>query len=411
VQRGAFMREIKIGIIGCTPICEEYLHNFKYRYSFINPILVADENMDSAKLYSDKYCIKTCGIDEILADPNVEIVLNLTEAFKHEEINNKALMAGKHVYCEKPLAMTIEGVENIVALAKEKSLLLGGAPDTFYGAAWQSARKIIDDGWIGKPVVAMANFIVPGNEAWHSDPEQFYKLGRGPMLDGGIYGISVLIALLGPVKSVYCNTQNTFAERKIFSMPKRGQKFTSKVYTHYSGMMKFENDVYASITVSNDIWHSRLPYFEVHGSEGSMFLPDPTAYMARPKDFREPMRMIRYENILNDCQNLRGNDAADRVLSKINYKNLTTEMPITFRSPEDPKENLIGIGLVEMAHKLAGGGKFNVDDVFAAHCAEVTLGFDISAKNKYPYEIKSTCERPDPIDGKSLELVWGSTIV
>jgi predicted dehydrogenase len=192
-----------------------------------------------------------------------------------------AIEAGKSVYNEKPLAVSREDGRKMVELAAAKGVLLGGAPDTFLGGGHQTCRKLIDDGWIGQPVGAVAFMLGRGHESWHPDPAFYYHKGGGPMFDMGPYYLTALVNMLGPVRRVTGSTATTYAERTITSEPKRGEKIQVEVPTHITGIMDFANGAIGTITTSFDVWGGQLPRIEVYGTEGSMSGPIPTALAVR----------------------------------------------------------------------------------------------------------------------------------
>ena len=183
----------------------------------------------------------------------------------HYEINMKALQAGKHVYCEKPLALNLEQANEIVKTAAEKGLMAVSAPDTFLGAGAQTCRKLIDDGAIGKPVGFTANMTCPGHELWHPAPAFYYKQGGGPMLDMGPYYMTTLVSLLGPIKKISCFAIEGRPVRTV-----NGQPQQTEVPTHYSGIMEFVNGAVGTVTMSFDVWDSSLPLLEIFGTDGSL---------------------------------------------------------------------------------------------------------------------------------------------
>ncbi|GAI46769.1 unnamed protein product, partial [marine sediment metagenome] len=158
----------------------------------------------------------------LLGDSQIEIIVNLTVPQAHAEVNLKALESGKHVYVEKPLATSRAEARKVLGKAKEKNLLVGCAPDTFLGGGIQTCRRIIDDGLIGKPIVAVAFMLCHGHESWHPDPEFYYKRGGGPLLDMGPYYLTTLVNLIGPIEKVSGSSRIFFPERTITSKPKYG---------------------------------------------------------------------------------------------------------------------------------------------------------------------------------------------
>jgi predicted dehydrogenase len=271
--------KIKAGIIGMGFIGASHLEAIQ-RTGLGEVAAVADVNVDLARKKAEDYGIPKCyaSLDELLADPEIEIVINLTIPVAHAEVNMAALEAGKNVHVEKPLAITREDGRKILEFAKSKGLLVGCAPDTFMGGGIQTCRKLIDDGWIGKPVAATAFMTCHGHESWHPDPEFYYKVGGGPMFDMGPYYLTALTSLIGPVRRVTGSARITFPERTITSQPKYGTKITVNVPTHVAGVMDFANGAVGTIIASFDVWPTELPRIEIYGTEGTLGVPDPNGF-------------------------------------------------------------------------------------------------------------------------------------
>src|SRR5215213_4661249 len=227
------VRKVKIGVVGCGMISSIYLKNCTQTFDILDVVAVADLMPELAQQRAEEFNIpRACTVEQLLADPAIEIVLNLTTPQAHVALNLQALAAGKHVYTEKPFALTHEDADSVLALARSKGLLVGCAPDTFLGGGLQTCRKLIDEGWIGTPVAATAFMMSHGHEHWHPSPEFYYQRGGGPMFDMGPYYLTALVSLLGPVKRVTGATRTTFPERTITSQPKFGQKIEVEVPTH-----------------------------------------------------------------------------------------------------------------------------------------------------------------------------------
>ncbi len=237
------MKKIGVGFVGTGDISGIYLKNLTTVFREIEIVGVCDLVREKAERAAEKYGITKIYSDmyELFNDPKVDIVLNITRPYEHYEVTKAALEAGKNVYSEKPLAADFEKGVELVKLAKEKSLLLGGAPDTFMGAGIQTCRKVIDSGFIGTPTGGAAFMICRGHETWHPDPEFYYKYGGGPMLDMGPYYITSLLNLLGGVKSVVGMTQMPYKKRTISSSPKFGEIIDVDVPTTIAGIMQFES--------------------------------------------------------------------------------------------------------------------------------------------------------------------------
>jgi predicted dehydrogenase len=268
----------KIGVIGCGNISGIYFENGE-RFKNLEVVACADMILDRAKEKAAKYNIpKALTVDQMLSDPDVEIVVNLTIPKAHVEVGLAALESGKHVYGEKPLAIDRPGGKKIIQAARQKGLRVGSAPDTFLGAAHQTCRKLIDDGVIGEPVAATAFMLGHGHETWHPDPEFYYKPGGGPMLDMGPYYLTALINLIGGVRRVSGSTRVTFPERHITSEPKNGQVIKVETPTHIAGTLDFANGAIGNLVTSFDVWDNTHTNIEVYGTEGSMIVPDPNNF-------------------------------------------------------------------------------------------------------------------------------------
>ena len=380
------MKEIRVGIIGCGVISNAYLNNINKYFHQIKVVACADLFPEKAKETASKYHIPdTYSVDEILAAKDVDIILNLTIPASHYDINKRALSAGKNVYCEKPLALNMEEVEELQDLASEKGLLIGCAPDTFLGSALQTCRKLIDDGWIGKPVAATANMVSHGTETWHPSPEFYYKKGAGPMMDMGPYYITALVSLLGPVTSTGCFSSRAFTERTIYSKPHHGEKIAVEVPTQYCGILRFEQGAIANINMSFDIWLSNLPKLEIYGTEGTMVLPD-------PNHFSGDIKVIRSESLIDEIDGLENNEAMGK-LSRPEMWNKFKSIPHVFRQPDS---NMRGLGLADMAAAIANGRIPRANGELSGHVTEVLLSFDYSAGEGIRH-MKSTCNRPVPM--------------
>lgn len=282
---------MKVGLIGCGSISGVYLH-VAQRFPFIEIVACADTVPENAQRRAEEFGIpKVCTPEALVEDPEIEVVLNLTVPKAHAEVNRKALEAGKHVYCEKPFGVNREAARAVLALAQAKGLRVGCAPDTFLGAGHQTCRKLIDEGAIGEPIGAVAFMLSHGVESWHPNPEFYYQLGGGPMLDMGPYYLTDLVNLMGPMRRVAGISRITFPTRLITSQPKYGTVIEVETPTHITGAIEFQSGAIATVIMSFDVWAHRLPCIEVYGTEGSLAVPDPNGFggtvLLRPKDSTE----------------------------------------------------------------------------------------------------------------------------
>ncbi|MGI6238185.1 MAG: Gfo/Idh/MocA family protein [Christensenellales bacterium] len=271
----------RIAFIGVGDISGIYLQNITETFSNLEIAGVCDLIPARAQAAKEKYPqIPKIYRDmhEAFADPNVDIILNITRAYQHYEVTKAALEASKHVYSEKPLATTIEQGIELIRLARAKGLLLGGAPDTFLGAGIQTCKRIIDAGFIGRPLAATAFMMSHGVETWHPDPEFFYKPGAGPMLDMGPYYTTALVHLLGPVKTLFAMTQKSFETRIATCKPKRGMVIEVETPTYVAGTLRFTSGATASLITSFETVHATLPRIEIYGEKGTLTVPDPNTF-------------------------------------------------------------------------------------------------------------------------------------
>lgn len=354
------MAKVKIGIVGCGNISDIYLQNCTKTFEILEVAAISDIIADKAKAKAEQYNIpKACTVEELLADPEIQIVLNITIPKAHAEVSLAALEAGKNVYVEKPLAITREAGQKVIRKAEEKGLLVGCAPDTFLGGGLQTCRKLIDDGWIGTPVAATAFMTCHGHESWHPDPEFYYQAGGGPMLDMGPYYLTALVSLIGPIRRITGSSRITFPQRTITSTPKSGKRIDVEVPTHVAGVLDFCNGAVATVITSFDVWSSQLPRIEIYGSEGTLSVPDPNT-------FGGPVLIRRQEQAG------------------------WMEVPLT----HGYSENSRGIGVADMACALLSGRKHRANGKMAYHVLDVMQGFNDASEKGMHYEVASTCERP-----------------
>lgn len=282
---------LKVGVIGCGNISDAYFKGCK-NFPILEIVHCADIIPERAAAKAAEHGILRHGTPEqLLADPEVQIVVNLTLPRAHAAVNLAALAAGKHIYCEKPFAITRKEGFPVLEKAREKGLLVASAPDTFLGEAHQTCRKLIDDGVIGQPVAATAFMVCHGHESWHPSPAFYYDIGGGPMFDMGPYYLTALVNLMGPMKRVCGSTRITFPQRTITSEPLKGTAIDVKTPTHLAGTLDFQNGATANVIMSFDVWAHHLPFIEIYGTEGSLAVPDPNqtggTVLVRRKDQRE----------------------------------------------------------------------------------------------------------------------------
>jgi len=354
------MEKTKIGIVGCGNISSIYLKNCQQVFGNVEVAACADLIADRAKAQAEKFGVPAAGgVEDLLADPEIAIVVNLTIPNAHAAVAMAAVQAGKSVHNEKPLTITRDEGHALLAAAKKNNVRVGGAPDTFMGAGLQTCRKVIDDGLIGQPVAATAFMTCHGHESWHPDPEFYYKAGGGPMFDMGPYYLTALVALMGPVKRVTGSARVTFPTRTITSAPKSGTVVTVDVPTHVAGVLDFAGGAVATIITSFDVWAANLPRIEVYGAAGSLSVPDPNG-------FGGPVRLRRADD----------KDWSDVALS------------------HPYADNSRGIGVADMAAAIRSGRAHRANGDLAYHVLDVMHAIhDASATDRH-VDLDSTCEQP-----------------
>ncbi|BCH66150.1 oxidoreductase [Agrobacterium vitis] len=270
-------RELNVGIIGCGNISSAYF-TLAPLFKGITVVACADINMNAAELRAEEFGAKAQTVDELLANPDVDVVVNLTIPAVHYAVSKQILEAGKHVYSEKPLVLSLEEGESLRRIAKDKGLSVGCAPDTFLGGAHQLARKHIDEGGIGRVTSGTCHVMGPGMEMWHPNPDFFFLPGGGPILDLGPYYIANLINLIGPVKRVGALTSMANETRTITSEPRNGEVIPVKTPTNIHALLEFANGATITLSASWDVWCHRHANMELYGTEGSLFVPDPNFF-------------------------------------------------------------------------------------------------------------------------------------
>lgn len=268
---------MKIGIIGCGRISQVYLETSQ-RFAGAEIEKIADIIPEIAQTRAQEFGITAVSVDELLADAEIEAVLNLTVPAVHAEVGMAILEAGKHLFSEKPIATDLESSKKLIERGETLGLQVCCAPDTVLGASIQSARHLIDSGTIGKPLSGTATMAARGPERFHANPGFFYQKGAGPLFDMGPYYLTSLITLLGPIKSVFGSTTKGFEERICGNEAIRGKRIPVEVPTHYAGTLEFISGPVITLTVSFDVHAHKHSPIEIYGAEGSLVIPDPNYF-------------------------------------------------------------------------------------------------------------------------------------
>lgn len=270
-------RDLGVGIIGCGNISSTYL-TFAPLFRGIEMRACADINTAAAQARAEEFDIRAQTVDELLSSDDIDLVVNLTVPDAHFSISKRILEAGKHVYSEKPLVLSLDEGLELKALAEANGLAVGCAPDTFLGGAHQLARKTVDDGGIGTAIGGTCHVMNHGMEHWHPNPDFFYKPGGGPILDLGPYYLANLVNLIGPVERVAALATMPNPVRTISSAPRKGETLSVSIPTNIHALLEFAGGATVTLSASWDIWAHRHAHMEIYGTEGSVFLPDPNFF-------------------------------------------------------------------------------------------------------------------------------------
>ncbi|MEH3076271.1 MAG: Gfo/Idh/MocA family oxidoreductase [Quadrisphaera sp.] len=269
---------VGVGFIGAGMISEQYLTHLT-RFPDVEVLFISDIDTARAAAQAAKHGVPRSGtVEQLLADDDVEIVLNLTLPATHVEVSTAALLAGKHVWTEKPIGLTRESARGLVDLARERGLLLGVAPDTVLGTGWQAAKRAIEAGVIGTPLTATTTMQYQGPDVFHPNASFLFAHGAGPLFDMGPYYFTALVHLLGPVAQVAAMGTRAQETRHLQVGPGTGQPFPVEVPTHLSVLASFEAGGQAQSLLSFDTPLLKQGVFEVTGTEGTMVLPDPNTF-------------------------------------------------------------------------------------------------------------------------------------
>ncbi|HEY3233706.1 MAG TPA: Gfo/Idh/MocA family oxidoreductase [Polyangiaceae bacterium] len=353
------MSNMTIGIIGCGNIAPAYLRGAQ-KSDVVRVKACADVLAEAARARASEFGCEAMSVEQLLGDREIELVVNLTIPRAHFEIAMQILGAGKHVYNEKPLSVTVEDGKRLLDAAAPRGLRVGCAPDTFLGAGMQTCRRVFDDGVIGTAIGGNMCMAWLGPESWHPNPAFFYDVGGGPLLDMGPYYVTALVNLLGPVQRVSAFTSRPRKERVATSEARYGEKIPVRVDTHNTGLVEFAGGASITATFSWDVAHTQMPRLVIFGSEGTLEMPDPNGFVG-------PVNIRRHG----------GED--------------WSEQPLLHA------ENARMFGVVDMAAAIRQGRPHRASGELALHVLEVLEAFGRSSAAEKPVLIQNGCLRPAPL--------------
>lgn len=362
---------LRVGIVGCGNISGIYFENLgKYRSTQV--VACSDLDCDRAKAAAEKYSVPNAlTTEDLISHPEVDLVLNLTIPIAHAIVADAAVEAGKHVYNEKPLTISLADGKRLVANASEKGVRVGCAPDTFLGAGIQACRKLIDDGVIGEPIACEAHMQCHGHESWHPAPEFYYQQGGGPMLDMGPYYLTALVNLMGGIKRVAGISRITFPTRTITSQPKNGNLINVETPTHITGTVEFCSGAIGMVVQSFDVWHGNVEPLIIHGSEGSLSVGDP-------------------------------NQFGDKVRVRTKHDKDWQDVPFQHGFASNNR----GLGVLDIAHSIQHSLPHRASGELALHVLEAMHAFTNSSESGQHVMLSTKVDRPEAmaIDEYSADL-------
>ena len=362
-------KRLGIGVIGTGNISSAYLraiigHENMAGFPVLDVKGLADMRPEAAAARAAEFGLKSMSIEQMLADPEIALIINLTIPRAHVEVGLRCLAAGKHVYSEKPLGINFAEGRRLLDAANAAGLRIGSAPDTFLGGSHQQARAVVDSGVLGQLVGGTAFMQAPGHEAWHPDPAFYYDIGGGPVLDMGPYYITDLVNLLGPVARVSAMASRLRTQRPVLSEPKKGQIMDVHVDTHVTGSLGFANGAIVQLAMSFDVaGHKHVP-LELYGTDASLIVPDPNFF------------------------------GGELELKKRGREEPWTPIPVTTPYADG---NYRSLGVADMAHGILEGRPHRANGDLALHVLEVMEAFETASREARTVDISTPVERPEPL--------------
>ncbi len=378
----------KVGLIGCGHISETYFRAHKYFNNF-KIVKCADIKEQAAIKCSKNYGIKSLSVSNLLKDNEIEIILNLTPPKSHYQIAKKALLNGKHVYSEKPMAINFKDGKDLLKIAKSRKLYIGNAPDTFLGGGIQKSKELVDKKIIGKIKLGNAIFAFPGVQSYHPNPEPWFaKKEGGPVIDMGPYYLTALVNLLGPAKKVTGSIVHGVKRRTIGIGPKKNKTFKVECPTTYLSTIIFENGTVIRLTLSFDVIAHQRNHIELYGDKGSMIVPDPNMFGGSVyvcKKLGKPWKEYKTNKM---------------PLGRINIRSQSS------RANESPTNaNYRGVGLAEMAYAIENKKINKCNGELSLHVLDIIQSTMKASITGIPQKIKTKCKIPKKFSNEEIKKI------
>ena len=374
------MHKYRVGIVGSGVISRTYLADIKAFYKDLEVLACADIDIALAQKLASEFDVPRAYVTEdLLKDPDIDIIINLTPPQFHIAVDRQIIRARKHLFSEKPFAPTLQEARELLALAEEAGVRVGCAPDTFLASGLQSMRYYLDAGMIGTPFFVTANMTTFGVETWHPNPVTYYKKGSGPIMEMAPYYLAAIVSLLGPIECLAAYSAQPYDMRRVYVGPKAGTDIPVETPTHYTAILRLKNGVVVNLNVSFDIYKSSLPMFEIYGDGGTLAYPDPNFGGGTPKVYRkEQYTDVAYQN----------NEESQTRRERFH------ELPELFPRVKDYSR---GIGVLDLAKAIESGEENRTNGPFILHVTEAMEGLIRSSETEELYRMTTTCQRPRPI--------------
>ncbi|MEW1960931.1 Gfo/Idh/MocA family oxidoreductase [Microbacterium sp. NPDC077644] len=360
---------VNVALIGAGVISDTYLQNLT-SFPDVHVVAVGDLLVDRARSQAEKYGVPAWGTaDDILANPDVQVVVNLTIPRAHVEISSRAVRAGKHVWTEKPLGLDRESTRQLLRDAEAAGVRVGSAPDTILGPGFQTAKRAIADGVIGRPLFAQTTFQTQGPDLWHPSPAFLFAHGAGPLLDMGPYYFSALVSLFGTIDRVAAVGSKAAEERRIHTGPDAGTTFPVEAPSTMQVLTAFDAGQHAQSTLSFDSALERHGVVEIHGTEGSLVIPDPNMFEGRSA-YVKPLGMLR-----------------DGMSTDQPWIELEQTGVVTGR----------GLGVLDMVRAIAEGRPHRASGALGYHVLDTLLAAEESAASGEFVRVESSAPTVEPM--------------
>ncbi|MEZ4714040.1 MAG: Gfo/Idh/MocA family oxidoreductase [Caldilineaceae bacterium] len=358
------MNKVKVGVIGCGMISGIYLKNCAQTFEILEVAACADLVPELAQKQAAEFGIaRAYSVEELLADPEIEIVVDLTVPWAHAQVNRDILQTGKHVYTEKPFALNAADADGVLHLAQLQGLRVGCAPDTVLGGGLQTCRKLIDDGAIGIPYAASGLILMRGPyDTSRPNFQSYLQLGWDPLFDMAPYYLTALVNLLGPVRKVTGFTGNVRSTITVDNpdSPRHGETVPVAAPLNTAATLEFANGAIGTLQAAKEAF-GYTPRLEIYGTEGILYATDPNM-------FGGTIQIKRPDGSME-------------------------EMPYS----HGYSENSRGIGIADMAYAIRSGRPHRANGEVARHVIDITLGIFESAKSERHVTLTTSCERPAPL--------------